>query len=218
MNELLQKTELYIDDKRAAYTDVKRYLDEAAECGLRAVTLPPSFIGWARKYVGTKMKICSFAGYPAGNDTITTKAQCIREGLKKGAEEFLAAVNYNEIKSGNAEYTLFELKRLKRECRSKLFKCLIEPELLTSGEIENFCRFALQSRCDYIALGCPHGSKTADFDQIENAFSKIKSLVGKKIKLSVFCPEPLEERIASLFSLGADRVCFTPDFFAMIGV
>lgn len=203
MNELYSKVELYIDDKLATYTDVKRYLDGAVALGMRAVSVPQSYVLWSKKYVRKRIKIGTFVGFPNGNDTVFAKAHCIREGLKNGADEFAVTINYNELKSGNADFTVCELKRLKRECRSKLFKCILQTELLSDAETESFCVFALQSRCDYICLGYP---KIAEDERLADKIAKIKSIVGKKIKLSVFCADGSDESILSLIKSGIDRV------------
>lgn len=203
MNELYSKVELYVDDKLATYTDVKRYLDGAIALGMRAASVPQSYVLWSKKYVCKKIKIGTFVGVPNGNDTVFAKAHCIREGLKNGAEEFAVAINYNELKSGNADYTACELKRLKRECRSKLFKCILQTELLSDAETENFCAFALQARCDYVCLGYP---KNAEGENLAEKIAKIKAVVGKKIKLAVFCADATEESVSALLSSGIDRV------------
>lgn len=195
------KIDLVVSDRAVTYGDLKGKLDRALGEKIRAVCIPPCFVRWAKKYVGDRLKVCMLVDVPGGNETINAKVCQIREGLKNGADEFEVAVNINEIKSGNVDYMFGELRQLKRASRSRLFKCAIDPRLLSGAETETFCKYALYAKCDYISLGMPFGGYSA-LEEVE----KIKGLVGKKIKVKAFSPEPSEKFVSEILDGGADRV------------
>lgn len=199
IDRLYNHVELEIADRTITYGEVKALLDKAIEMKLRAVCLPPSFVRWAKRYVGERVKICMYIGAPTGNDTVNAKTVIIREGLRSGADEFEVYVNLNELKSGNVEYTLTELKQLRRACRSKLFKCAIDIGVLTQPELETFCKCAIIAKCDYISVGSP-------FSGVKNDIGGIAKLLCRKIKIKTLADIPEDGRIQALVDGGAERV------------
>lgn len=199
IDRLYNHVELEIADRTITYGEVKALLDKAIELKLRAVCLPPSFVRWAKRYVGERVKICMYIGAPTGNDTVNAKTVIIREGLRSGADEFEVYVNLNELKSGNVEYTLTELKQLRRACRSKLFKCAIDIGVLTQPELETFCKCAIIAKCDYISVGSP-------FSGVKNDIGGIAKLLCRKIKIKTLADIPEDGRIQALTDGGAERV------------
>ncbi len=199
IDRLYNHVELEIADRTITYGEVKALLDKAIEMKLRAVCLPPSFVRWAKRYAGERVKICMYIAAPTGNDTVNSKIVMIREGLRSGADEFEVYVNLNELKSGNVEYTLTELKQLRRACRSKLFKCAIDIGVLTQPELETFCKCAIIAKCDYISIGSP-------FSGVKNDIGGIAKLLCRKIKIKTLADIPEDNRIQALVDGGAERI------------
>lgn len=199
IDQLYSHVDLEISDRTITYGDVKALLDRAIEMKIRAVCLPPCFVRWAKRYVGERVKICMYTGAPTGNDTVNAKTVIIREGMRGGADEFEVYVNLNELKSGNVEYTLTELRQLRRACRSKLFKCAIDIGVLTPPELETFCKCAVIAKCDYISVGSP-------FSGIKNDIGGIAKLLSRKIKIKTLSDIPEDGRIQALVDGGAERV------------
>lgn len=199
IDELYSHVDLEISDRTISYGEVKTLLDRAVELKLRAVCLPPSFARWAKRYVGDRVKVCVYVNAPTGNDTVNAKTVLIREGLKCGADEFEVCVNLNELKSGNVDYTLSELRQIKRACRSKLFKCAIDTGVLTKPETETLCKCLLAAKCDYISVGSPFGG-------IINDFGEIAKILCRKVRIKTLAKTPSNSELQSLVDKGADRV------------
>lgn len=199
IDELYNHVDLEICDRTITYGDVKALLDRAVEAKLRAVCLPPSFVRWAKRYVGGRIKVCMYVDAPTGNNTVNSKAVMIREGLKAGVDEFEVWINLNELKSGNVDYVLSELRQLKRACRSKLFKCSIDTGVLTKTETETLCKCLISSKCDYISVGSPFGG-------ITNDFTEIAKILCRKVRIKSLSKTPLDREIQSLVDKGAERV------------
>lgn len=199
IDQLYSHVDLEISDRTITYGEVKALLDRAIEMKIRAICLPPSFVRWAKRYAGERVKICMYIAAPTGNDTVNSKIVMIREGLRSGADEFEIYVNLNELKSGNVEYTLTELKQLRRACRSKLFKCAIDIGVLTQPELETFCKCAVIAKCDYISVGSP-------FSGVKNDIGDIVKLLCRKIKIKTLADIPQNNRIQALVDGGAERI------------
>lgn len=199
IDELYNHVDLEICDRTITYGDVKALLDRAVEAKLRAVCVPPCFARWAKRYAGGRVKICMYVNAPLGNDTVNAKNVMIREGLKAGVDEFEVWINLNELKSGNVDYVLSELKQLKRACRSKLFKCAIDTGVLTKPETESLCKCLLSAKCDYISVGSPFGG-------ITNDFTEIAKILCRKVRIKTLSKTPGAEDLQSLLDKGAERV------------
>ena len=202
--DLNQKLDYTVSDRFITYGEIKKILDKAVEQNYRCVCVPPSFVRWSKKYVGGNIKICELVNYPLGNATINTKTIEIKEGLRNGADEFEVIINHNELKSGNVDYVLSELKQLKHVARNKLFKAVFEPSVLTKNETETFLKCALSSRVDYVVIGTPFGVKT-DITEID----VIKLRLQKKIKIKYFLMIREDEYFEPFLNHGIDRIGVT---------
>jgi len=199
-NEINDRTDFTFFDHTATYCEVKNALDKCIELKIKEICIPPCFVRWAKKYVCDRLKICMMINIPYGNETVNAKVVQIREGLKNGADEFEAAINMNELKSGNVDYVFGELRQLKRACRGRLLKCVFDPSVLTKAELQTFCKNAVYSKCDYLTIGYPFG-KTAS----ESDIDIIKNYCGKKIRYKIFSKVPDEEEIEKILSKAIDR-------------
>ena len=51
----------------ATEADIKKLCDEAMHYGCASVCIPSCYVGFAKRYVGGKMKICTVVGFPNGS-------------------------------------------------------------------------------------------------------------------------------------------------------
>jgi len=204
LDELLKISDLMITDRTATYCDLKNNLDKAIEQHVKAICVPGSFVRWAKRYVGNRLKVCQTIDIAAGNQTIASKVCQVREGLKNGADEFEFAVNLNELKSGNVDYLANELRQIKHACRGRLCKCNVDTGLLSFAEIQTVCRLVLNSRCDYITIGNPFGFFVSE-KEIEN----VRATIGKKIRVKAYAGEIKENTFSELTTAGLERIGIT---------
>ena len=67
----------------------------------------------AKDYVGDRLAICTVIGFPNGYNTTACKEFETIDALKNGADEIDMVINIGELKAGNYDYVLNEIKTLK---------------------------------------------------------------------------------------------------------
>ncbi|MDQ9743328.1 hypothetical protein RF397_11935, partial [Acinetobacter baumannii] len=69
-----------------------------------------SFVKRAKAYVGNSVKICTVIGFPNGYSTTATKVFETRDAVYNGADEIDMVINIGDLKDGNYEAILNEIK------------------------------------------------------------------------------------------------------------
>ena len=72
-----------------------------------------------------------------------------------------------ELKAGNTDYVLHEIKTLKRACGDKILKVIIETCLLTDEEKVTMCKLVTESGADFIKTSTGFSTAGATFADIE---------------------------------------------------
>ena len=104
----------------ATWEDIKALCDKAIELQTASVCIPPYYIKKAKKYVGSKMKICTVIGFPNGYETTEVKKYETADAIKNGADEIDMVININALKEKNYEYVLNEINEIKNKCEGKI--------------------------------------------------------------------------------------------------
>ena len=88
-------------------------------------------------------------------------------------------INIGELKAGNYEYLLNEIKALKKACGDKILKVIIETCLLTDEEKIKMCQIVTEAGADYIKTSTGFSKAGATFQDIA-LFAKN---VGENVKM-----------------------------------
>lgn len=176
--------------------------DEGIKYKTASVCIPLSYVKRAKEYVGDKLKICTVIGFPNGYSTENAKCFEATEAVAVGADEIDMVINIGDVKNGDYDKVLAEIKAVKKACSGKLLKVIIETCLLTEDEKIRMCKVVSQSGAEYIktSTGFSTGGATAEdiklFARYVEPHVKIKAAGGIS---------SLED--AELFmSLGASRL------------
>lgn len=168
----------------ATWEDIKALCDKAIELQTASVCIPPYYIKKAKKYVGSKMKICTVIGFPNGYETTEVKKYETADAIKNGADEIDMVININALKEKNYEYVLNEINEIKNKCEGKILKVIIETCLLTEEEKIKMCEIISKSNADFIKTSTgfsTEGAKIVDIELFKNqltANKKIKAAGG----------------------------------------
>lgn len=186
----------------ATYADMKTVLDDAMKYETASACIPPCFVGWAKKYVGNRLKICTVIGFPNGYSTMNAKVFETKDAVKNGASEIDMVININELKSGNVEYVLNEIKQVKRACKGRTLKVIVETCLLSEEEKITMCRLVTEAKADYIKTSTGFAGGGATKEDI----TLFKQHVGKKVKIKAAGGIKSIVDAEALLELGADRI------------
>ena len=150
ISEILSKVDHTLLSQTATEQEIKELCDDAVRFGTASVCIAPSYVKFAKKYVGDKMKICTVIGFPNGYNTTECKVYETENALKNGADEIDTVINIGFLKDKRYGDILNELKEIKKACGDKILKVIIETCLLTDEEKIKMCEIVSQSGADFI--------------------------------------------------------------------
>ena len=76
-------------------------------------------------------------------------------------------INIGELKAGNDEYVLNEIREIRKASEGKVLKVIIETCLLTDDEKIRMCDIVTKSGADYIKTSTGFSTAGATFEDVE---------------------------------------------------
>lgn len=111
-------------------------------------------------------------------------------------------INIGELKAGNKEYVLSEIKRIKEITDSRILKVIIETCLLTDDEKKIMCSLVNESGANYIKTSTGFSTSGATFEDVE-LFSRY---INPKVKIKAAGGISSFEDAERFVALGASRL------------
>lgn len=202
IQEILSKCDHTLLGQTATWEDIKAICDDGMKYHTASVCIPPCFVQRAKEYVGDKLAICTVIGFPNGYNTTAVKAFETQDALDSGADEIDMVINIGELKAGNTEYVLNEIKTLKKICGDKILKVIIETCLLTEDEKVTMCHLVTKAGADFIKTSTGFSKAGATFEDIKLFADNIGEGVRMKAAGGISSLDDAEEFIR----LGASRL------------
>lgn len=163
----------------ATWEQIRRLCDDAMYYHTASVCIPPSFVRQAKEYVGDRMAICTVIGFPCGYNTTAVKVLETEDAVRNGADEIDMVINIGDLKSGQEEKVLEEIKAVRAACSGKVLKVIIETCLLTEEEKITMCRLVTEAGADYIKTSTGFSTGGATFDDVK----LFREHVGEQVKI-----------------------------------
>ena len=202
INVILSKCDHTILAQVATWDDVKAICDDGMTYKTASVCIPPAFVKRAKEYVGDNLKICTVIGFPNGYNTTECKVFETEDAVKNGADEIDMVINIGELKAGNTEYVLNEMRLIKKACGGALLKVIIETCLLTDEEKVTMCKLVTESGAEYIKTSTGFSKAGATREDIKLFSENIGENVKMKAAGGISTIQDAEDFIA----LGASRL------------
>lgn len=148
----------------ATWNEIKEICNDAIKYGCASVCIPASFVKQASEYVDGKIPVCTVIGFPNGYSTTATKCFEATDAVDNGAEEIDMVINIGALKDKKYDFILDEINAVKKACKGKLLKVIIETCLLSYEEKIKMCEIVSQSNADFIktSTGFSKGGATKD--------------------------------------------------------
>lgn len=134
----------------ATTEQIKTICDDGIKYKTASVCIPASYVKWAKNYVGDDLKICTVIGFPNGYSTTATKAFEASDAVDNGADEIDMVINVGWAKDGRFDDILAEIKEVRKACKGRILKVIIETCLLSDDEKKEMCRVVTESGADFI--------------------------------------------------------------------
>ncbi len=200
--EILSIVDHTLLKQTATWEQIKVICDEGAEFQTASVCIPPCFVKRAKEYVQGKVAICTVIGFPNGNMTTAAKVFETEDAVKNGADEIDMVINIGDVKAGEYEKVLAEIRAIKAACNGKLLKVIIETCLLTDEEKIKMCEVVTKSGAEYIKTSTGFSTAGATFADVKLMREHVGAEVKVKAAGGISSVADAEEFIA----LGADRL------------
>ena len=202
LKDILSRVDHTYLKQNATWQEIKATCDEAMEFGTASACIPPSFVKQAKEYVGNRLAICTVTGFPNGYSTTATKCFESKEAVENGADEVDTVINVGDLKSGNYEKILNELKAIKASVGDKILKVIIETCLLTDAEKIKMCEIVTEAGADFIKTSTGFSTGGATREDIK----LFAEHVGKNVKIKAAGGISSLEDAVDFINLGASRL------------
>ena len=202
IKEILSKCDHTLLLQQSTWAEIQAICDDGMKFGTASVCIPASFVKQAKEYVGEKLAICTVIGFPNGYSTTAVKCFEASDAVDNGADEIDMVINIGWAKDGKWDAITAEIAAIKRSCKGKLLKVIIETCLLTDEEKIRLCKCVSDSGADYIKTSTGFSKAGATFADVELFAKHVAPHVKIKAAGGISSLEDAEKFIA----LGADRL------------
>ena len=200
--EILKRLDHTLLKQTATWEQIRHICDEGMAYHTASVCIPPCFVKQAKEYVGDSVAVCTVIGFPNGNTTTAVKVFETEDALRNGADEIDMVINIGDVKAGDYEKVLKEIKAVKAVCEETILKVIIETCLLTEEEKIKMCEVVTESGADFIKTSTGFSVAGATFADVK----LMREHVGAQVKVKAAGGISTMEDAEKYLSLGADRL------------
>ena len=134
--------------------------------------------------------------------TTAVKVFETEDAIKNGADEIDMVINIGALKSGQYDYVLNEIKKIRSVCNGKILKVIIETCLLTDEEKIKMCQIVTEAGADFIKTSTGFSTNGATFEDVK----LMKEHVGNNVKIKAAGGISSVEDAETFIQLGAERL------------
>ena len=202
ITEILSKVDHTLLSQTATADEIKAICDDGIKYGCASVCIPPSYVGFAKSYVGDKIKICTVIGFPNGYNTTEVKCFETSDAVARGADEIDMVINIGMLKDKRYAELLGEIKAVKNACMGRTLKVIIETCLLTDEEKKKMCQIVSLSGADFIKTSTGFSTAGATREDIALFSENVEPHLAIKAAGGISSIEDAE----AMIKLGASRL------------
>ena len=202
ITEILARCDHTLLLQTATWEEIRAICDDGMKYHTASVCIPPCYVREAKEYVGDRLAICTVIGFPNGDSTTAVKCFETAEALREGADEIDMVIHVGDLKAGNDEKILEEIRAIKKVCGDKILKVIIETCLLTEDEKLRMCRIVTESGADYIKTSTGFSTGGATREDV----ALMRANVGERVKVKAAGGIASLQDAEDFINLGADRL------------
>lgn len=186
----------------ATWEQVRALCDEAVQFGTASVCVSPCYVRQAADYLAGRVKVCTVIGFPSGCPTTAAKVYETADAVQNGADEIDMVINVGQLKAGNNEYVLDEMRQIRAACPGKVLKVIIEACLLTEAEKLTMCRLVTEAGADFIKTSTGFSTGGATFADVK----LLRENVGPAVQVKAAGGISTLDDARKFIGLGATRL------------
>ena len=200
--DILSKCDHTLLAVTSTWEEIKAVIDDGVKYHTASVCIPPCFVKEAKEYAGDKIAICTVIGFPNGYNSTAVKVYETKDAVKNGADEIDMVVNIGDVKAHNYEKVLAEIRSIRRACRGKVLKVIVETCLLTKEEKAEITKIVRRSRADFIKTSTGFSTAGATKEDVKI----FKRHAGKNLKIKAAGGISSLKDAEDFIALGASRL------------
>lgn len=160
--------------------DIERITAEAREYGFASVCVNSCWVKLCHSLLeGTDVKVCTVVGFPLGAASSEAKKAETAAAVADGADEIDVVLNVGYLKSGMLKEVYEDIVAVRKACREKTLKVIIETCLLTDDEKIEACRIAERAGADFVKTSTGFSTGGATVEDV----ALMHEAVGGRIKV-----------------------------------
>ncbi len=202
INKILSCVDHTLLAQNATWDEIKAILDDGIKYSCASCCIPASYVKQAKEYVGDRLAVCTVIGFPNGYSTTAVKCFEASDAVDNGADEIDMVINIGWVKDKKYDALLEEIKAVKKACKGKILKVIIETCLLTDEEKIKMCEIVSDSGADFIKTSTGFAGGGATAHDVEIFASNVREGLNIKAAGGISSLEDAEAFIA----LGATRL------------
>ncbi len=137
-------------DPAATEEEIRALCDDALSFGTASVCIPPSYVRYAKNYLGGRLAVCTVIGFPNGYATTKTKVAETACAIEDGADEIDMVINIGWLKDRRYDDLFTEIRAIKDACAGRILKVIVETCRLSEEEKVRMCAIVADAGADYI--------------------------------------------------------------------
>ncbi|MGN1276084.1 MAG: deoxyribose-phosphate aldolase, partial [Floccifex sp.] len=182
---------------------IEKLCKEAIEYDFASVCVNPYWVSYCADLLkDSDVMVCTVIGFPLGANTSTVKAFETKEAIENGADEVDMVINIGELKAGNDEAVLEDIKAVVAASGDKTVKVIIETCLLSDEEITRVSKLCVQAKADFVKTSTGFNSAGANVHVVEVMKQAVGTQALIKAAGGVRSPQDMDDMIAA----GANRI------------
>ncbi|MFA7109129.1 MAG: deoxyribose-phosphate aldolase [Sphaerochaetaceae bacterium] len=200
INSYIDHTLLAAD---ATEEKIKKICDEAKEHEFASVCVNTCWTSYcAMKLRDSDVSVCVVVGFPLGAMATVAKAFEASSAVKDGADEIDMVINLGWLKDGKFDLVERDIREVKKACKGKLLKVIIETCLLTDEEKINACKLAVKSGADFVKTSTGFSTSGAKAVDVK----LMRETVGPKIGVKAAGGIHNYQQAVEMIEAGATRI------------
>ena len=203
LNKHIEHTLLKQDAKKE---DFIKLFNEAKEHKFLGVCVNPAYVKLAKENLkDSDVKIVTVVGFPLGASKPEVTAFETSKAIEDGADEIDMVINVTAIKNKDYGYIIENIKEVKKACKDKPLKVILETDLLEKDEIKKACELCIEGKADFVktSTGFVKGGVGAKVEDVELMYKTV-SPYGLKVKASGGIRD--RETSIKMLKAGAERL------------
>jgi len=201
-SEILSRVDHTLLKMTASWAEIKTLCDEAVRYKTASVCIPPAYVKPVFREYGNSLVICTVIGFPLGYTYTSVKASETGIALESGASEIDMVINVGDVKNGNYDLVLDEIKSIKKVCGKKVLKVIIETCYLNEEEKIRLCGIVTEAGADFIKTSTGFGTSGATIADVK----LFRKHIGPGVKVKASGGIKTREDLEAFIQAGADRI------------